>query len=102
MRLRNRLATFPEVVEVGRQRLDHASLDLLACAPERVDALDIRGVRAPTAVFGLLVDDEVVLHRSSSSPVVRRIAASVPTGTVSESLPATVTTREPSALAQIS
>jgi hypothetical protein len=53
-------------------------------------------VCAPGSVFALLVDDEVVLQRRSRSPVARRIAASVPAGIVSESLPATVTVRAPS------
>jgi hypothetical protein len=59
-------------------------------------------VRSPASVLGLLVDDEVVLHRRSFIPVARRIAASVPTGTVSESLPAIVTTREPFSVSHLS
>src|SRR3954452_13801181 len=50
-------------------------------------------MRAPAAVLSALVDDEVILHRRSSKPVARRIAESVPAGTVSESFPATVTER---------
>src|SRR3954469_2461864 len=85
-----------------RQRLGHPRLDLLARLTESEHAFDIGAVGAPCAVLGTFVDDEVVVHRSSSIPVARRIAASVPTGTVSESLPATVTTRVPSALSQVS
>src|SRR4051812_7386674 len=59
-------------------------------------------MRAPRAALSVLVDDQVLRHRRSSRPVARRIAASVPAGTVSESLPATVTTRVPSALRQLS
>src|SRR4051794_30136653 len=61
-----------------RQRLGHPRLDLFARLAEREDTLDIGAVRAPSAVLGPLVDDEIVVHRSSSSPVVRRIAAGVP------------------------
>lgn len=84
------------------QRLSHPDLNLSAARSEREDALDIRRVSAPTAVLGLLIDDEVLLQRRSSKPVTRRIAARVPTGTVSEFLPATVTDRAPSALRHVS
>jgi len=56
----------------------------------------------PPAVVGLLVDDQVFLHRSSSSPEARRIEASVPVRTVSESFPATVTAWAPSGLSRVS
>jgi hypothetical protein len=45
-------------------------------------------VRTPATVAGPHIDHEVVPHRSSSKPVARRMADSVPLGTVSESLPA--------------
>src|SRR4051812_31366968 len=57
---------------------------------------------APGPVLSALVDDEILLHRRSSSPLARRIAASVPAGTVSESLPATVIARVPSGLRHVS
>ena len=85
-----------------RERFGHPRFDLFARLPDSEDAVDVGTVSAPGAVFGLLVDDEVVLQRRSRSPVARRIAASVPTGTVSESLPTTVTMREPSALSHVS
>src|SRR5688572_8722700 len=75
---------------------------LFASFAEREHALHIGAMCTPAAFVRLLIDDEVVLQRRSLSPVARRMAASVPTGTVSESLPATVTIREPSGLSQVS
>src|SRR3954469_9374103 len=65
-----------------REGLGHPDRGLLACGAHREDALDVGTMRAPRAVLGLFVDDEVILHRRSLSPVARRIAASVPEGTV--------------------
>jgi hypothetical protein len=61
-----------------------------------------RGRARPTPVLSPFVDDQAILHRRSFTPVARRIAASVPTGTVSESLPATVIALAPSALSHVS
>lgn len=88
--------------EMCRQRFGHPRLGLFARLSQREDAVDVGAVGTPGAVSVLLVDDEVVLQRRSRSPVARRIAASVPIGTVSESLPAIVMIRVPSALSQLS
>lgn len=85
-----------------RQRLGHARLYLPSRRAEGEYAIYIGRVSTPAAVVGLLVDHEVVPHRRSSNPVALRIAASVPGGTESESLPATVTVRRPSVLRHIS
>src|SRR4051794_36460575 len=90
------------MLEVRGQGFGHPVLDFLPGSAEREDTFDVGGVRAPTAIVGLFVDHQVLLHRNSSKPVARRIAPRVPAGTVSESLPATVTDRVPSRLSQIS
>ena len=102
MRIGNGPTRLAQVSEMRRERFGHARLDFLARLTKCEDPVYVGTVGTPGPVIGLLVDDEVVLQRRSRSPVARRIAASVPTGTVSESLPATVTTRVPSALSQIS
>ncbi len=102
MRIGNEPARLAQMREMRRERFRHSRLDLVECPPQREGAVHVRTVGAPGTVLSLLVDDEVVLQRKSRSPVARRIAASVPTGTVSESLPATVTTRPPSALSHVS
>jgi hypothetical protein len=76
-----------------RQRLGHPDLRLFPRGTEREYPLHVRRVGAPPAVLVLLVYNEVLPYRRSFSPVVRRIAESVPAGTVSESFPAMVTTR---------
>ncbi len=69
-----------------RLRSARASMnELLACRSHREYALHIRAVGTPATVVGAFVDDEIVLHRRCSNPVARRMAPSVPTGTVSES-----------------
>lgn len=93
MRIGNGPAGLAQVSKMRRERFGHARLDFLARLTTCEDPVYVGTVGTPGPVIGLLVDDEVVLQRRSRSPVARRIAASVPTGTVSESLPATVTTR---------
>ena len=102
VRIWNRATGLTKMRQVRLERFGHPRLDLSARRAQREDAVNVGAVRAPGSVFALLVDDEVVLQRRSRSPVARRIAASVPTGIVSESLPATVTVRAPSALCQVS
>ena len=102
MRLGSGLPLITQVRQVGGQCLGHTDLGLLARRPQREHAFHVRAVRAPAAVFSAFVDDEIVLHRRCSNPVARRIAPSVPTGTVSESLPATVIDVAPSGLRQVS
>src|SRR4051794_30870251 len=91
-----------EVIEMSGHRLRHPLFDLLSRTAQGDHTIDVRGVRAPAAVVGSLVDHQVFLHRSSFSPEARRIEASVPARTVSESLPATVRARRPSGLCQVS
>ena len=98
MRIGNGPAGLAQIRELRDERFGHPSLDLVACLPQSESTVHVRTVGTPGTVFGLLVYDEVVPQRKSRSPVARRMAASVPTGTVSESLPATVTTRMPSTL----
>jgi hypothetical protein len=102
VRIRNGPAGLTQMREMRRERFRHPRLDLLARPSQREHTVHVRTMGAPGTVFSLLIDDEVVLQRRSRSPVARRIAASVPTGTVSESLPAIVTIRAPSALSQVS
>lgn len=102
VRIRNGPAGLTQMREMRRERFGHPRLDLLARPSQREHTVHVRTMGTPGTVFSLLIDDEVVLQRRSRSPVARRIAASVPTGTVSESLPAIVTIRAPSALSQVS
>ncbi|MEA2185831.1 MAG: hypothetical protein QOK16_842 [Solirubrobacteraceae bacterium] len=102
VRIRNGPAGRTQMREMRRERFGHPRLDLLARPSQREHTVHVRTMGTPGTVFSLLIDDEVVLQRRSRSPVARRIAASVPTGTVSESLPAIVTIRAPSALSQVS
>lgn len=102
MGIGNGPAGLAQMREMRDERFGHPRLDLVACLPQSESTVHVRTVGAPGTVFGLFVYDEVVRQRKSRSPVVRRIAASVPRGTVSESLPATVTSRMPSALSHVS
>jgi hypothetical protein len=102
VRLRDRRPVLTEVLQMCGECFGHAPLDLFAALSQREHAFDVWGVCSPATILSTLIYDEIVLHRSCSKPVARRIADSVPTGTVSESLPATVTERVPSALSQVS
>ena len=102
VRIGNGPAGLAQMREMRDECYGHPSLDLIACSRQSESTVHIRTVGTPGTVFGLFVDHEVVPQRKSRSPVIRRIAASVPTGTVSESLPETVTTRMPSALSHVS
>src|SRR5438128_7338622 len=64
--------------------LRHAPFDLVAAPTQREHTVDVGRVRSPAPALGLFVDNEVLLHRRLSIPVARRIAASVPAGTVSD------------------
>src|SRR4051794_27920909 len=98
----NRQSLVTEMSEVSGQRFRHSRLDFFPGLSQGEHPLYVGHVSAPTTIVGLLVDHEIVRHRRSSNPVALRIAASVPAGTESEFLLATVTIRRPSGLRHIS
>lgn len=53
----NGSAGLAQLFEVRGERFGHPGLDLLARLPEREDTFNVGAMRAPGAVFGLLVDD---------------------------------------------
>jgi hypothetical protein len=79
-----------EIFDVGAQCLLDPFANLLTTLTRRNDAGQVWKIGAPRAVLGLFVDDDVFAQRSVSSPLARRMLPSVPTGTVSPSLPARV------------
>lgn len=89
MRDRQREATFGKVLRVRSKRLLNAAGDLLTSSAQSNDTWEVRQVRTPCAVFGLLVDDYVLAQRRCSKPLAFLMLPSVPTGTVALSLPAT-------------
>src|SRR5271165_2148248 len=89
MRNGHRLATFAEILRVGAKCLLDPLGDLGGRGAERDNAGQIRKVGTPSAVIGLLVDHDILAHRSSSRPLARLMLPSVPAGTVSLGFPAT-------------
>lgn len=84
-----RLATLLQILGVGGERFLDPSANLRTADTDRDHTREIGEVSTPTAVIRLFVDHDVFAHLSSSSPLARRMLPSVPTGTVSLSLPAT-------------
>src|SRR5256885_3422055 len=75
-----RLAGATELVEVEADGLAHAGYGLVVRVAVGDDSRQVGRVGAP-AVLALLIDHDVLGHRSSSGPVARRMLPSVPTAT---------------------
>jgi hypothetical protein len=89
VRRRQLVTALAHIVCVGTERLADPFGGLLARRPKCDDAREIGNVGAPASIRVLLVDDDVFAHRRWLKPLARRMLLSVPTGTVSLSLPAT-------------
>jgi hypothetical protein len=77
------------VRDVCREGLFDPAGYFFAGTSECDDARHVWDVGTPAAVFGLFVDDYVLVQRSSFSPLARWMLPRVPAGIVSLSLPAT-------------